>query len=77
VHFAIREGANVLVVDENNRATELYDLASDPRQSDNRIEDPEQRGRVSAMLEKYLRHNDRDDHSFSEPRTTPVLQPVE
>ena len=66
----LREGDYVLVVDEEQRATELYDLATDPAQTRNLIDDARQRNRVDRMRRTFLYFHDRDKTTFSEPRTT-------
>jgi arylsulfatase A-like enzyme len=73
---AIRRGDWVLLVDRNNEATELYDLATDIGQERNRIAEPEQADRLAAMREEFLRYNDHDD-TTREPRTTPAFRATE
>lgn len=70
---AIREGRWVLVVDHDNKATELYDLVADPGQQRNRIAEPALAARIARMRARFLRHNDHVD-STREPRTTPVYR---
>ena len=67
---AIREGSMVLVVDRENEATELYDLATDIGQERDLIADPKHRDTVVRLRAKFLRYNDHDDETFDEPRTT-------
>lgn len=73
---AIRQGDSVLVVDKTNAATELYNLARDPDQSVNLIDEPGQQERIAALRAKFLKYNDHDDTTFDEPRTTPVYTPA-
>lgn len=70
---AIREGSMVLLVDRNNNATELYDLATDVGQEKNLIGDPQHKELVERLRARFLRYNDHKDDTFDEPRTTPVL----
>lgn len=70
---AIREGDLVLVIDETRTPVELYDLGVDPSQSDNLIEDPERRSTIERLRQRFLEHNDRDNSTFHEPRTTAPL----
>ncbi|MEO0997507.1 MAG: arylsulfatase, partial [Pseudomonadota bacterium] len=70
---AIRHGDHVLVVDEHGRATELYDLRSDPQQAHDMIGEPAHAARAETLRRTFLRHNDRDAASFDEPRTTAVV----
>lgn len=74
-HGAIRQGRFVLMIDEHNTATELYDLQSDPGQSSNLIEEPEHEGRIETLRATFIRHNDHDDTTFDEPRTTAPYRP--
>ncbi|MCA1733589.1 MAG: hypothetical protein LC732_08295, partial [Acidobacteria bacterium] len=67
---AIREGSMVLLVDRKNEATELYDLATDIGQERNLIADPKYADEVARLRAKFLEHNDHDDTTFDEPRTT-------
>jgi len=67
---AIRDGDLVLLVDKENKATELYDLATDIAQEHNLIEDPKYRDLVPRLRAKFLKYNDHDDETFDEPRTT-------
>lgn len=67
---AIREGGLVLVVDRNNRATELYDLSTDLAQEHNLIDEEKYRDTVARLHKKFLTYNDHDDTTFDEPRTT-------
>lgn len=66
---AIRRGSWVLLVDHDNKATELYDLATDIGQEHDLIHDPSQAKRVAGMRAEFLRYNDHDDTTW-EPRTT-------
>ena len=68
---AIRRGRHVLVVDRNNEATELYDLAADPAQERNLITDRAHARLVADLKAEFLRHNDHQD-ATREPRTTRV-----
>jgi len=70
---AIRRGQYVLVIDEHRQATELYDLARDPAQTENLIGEATHAPLVDELRRIYLRHRDRDTTTFDEPRTTPVL----
>ena len=67
---AIRDGDLVLLVDKENKATELYDLATDIAQEHNLIEEPKYRDLVPRLRAKFLKYNDHDDETFDEPRTT-------
>ncbi|UZJ44003.1 arylsulfatase [Marinimicrobium sp. C6131] len=69
---AIREGDWVLVVDKDNRATELYNLKNDLAQEYNLIDDKRYRNKVRYLKEKFLTYNDHDDDTV-EPRSTQVL----
>lgn len=69
---AIREGDWVLVVDKDNRATELYNLKNDLAQEHNLIDDKRYRNKVRYLKEKFLTYNDHDDDTV-EPRSTQVL----
>jgi hypothetical protein len=71
---AIREGDMVLMVDRENEATELYDLGADLAQANNLIGNPEYAQLVARLQAKFLLHNDHDDATFGEPRTTAVLR---
>jgi arylsulfatase A-like enzyme len=68
---AIREGSIVLLVDKENKATELYDLATDIGQEQNLIEDPKHKDLVARLHAKFLKYNDHNNETFDEPRTTP------
>ena len=72
---AIREGDMVLVVDRENQATELYDLSNDLSQEINLINRPEHAPLIARLRATFLIHNDHDDATFDEPRTTKVFQP--
>lgn len=71
---AIREGNWVLLVNRRNEATELYDLSTDLLEETNLRDTLECADRVTRMREKFLKYNDHDDATFTEPRTTPVLR---
>jgi arylsulfatase A-like enzyme len=73
---AIREGGYVLLIDEFNEATELYDLESDPGQTRDLIATEEHRALVEHLRTRFVLHNDHDDHTFDEPRTTPAYTPA-
>jgi arylsulfatase A-like enzyme len=66
---AVREGSMVLVVDKNNEATELYDLATDLGQKNNLIDAAIHRETVARLRKKFLTYNDHKDDTV-EPRTT-------
>lgn len=66
---AIREGDLVLVVDRNNRATELYDLSSDIAQENNLIDQEEYKETIERLHAKFLKYNDHIDETVT-PRTT-------
>ena len=68
---AIREGSIVLLVDKENKATELYDLATDIGQEKNLIADPKHKDLVTRLHAKFLKYNDHNNETFDEPRTTP------
>jgi arylsulfatase A-like enzyme len=70
---AIREGSLVLLVDKDNKATELYDLSTDIAQARDLIADPKYREVVTRLHAKFLKYNDHDDKTFDEPRTTPLV----
>ncbi len=70
---ALRKGSWVLVVDEHNEATELYNLEADPSQAQNLVDLPEHAARIEQMREEFLRYNDHDNATFDEPRTTSVI----
>lgn len=70
---ALRKGSWVLVVDEHNEATELYDLEADPVQARNLIDAPAHAERVEQMLAEFLRYNYHDNSTFDEPRTTSIV----
>jgi arylsulfatase A-like enzyme len=67
---AIREGDLVLVVDNTNQATELYDLSTDLAQENNLIAKRKYRDTVSRLHRKFLTYNNRDSKDLGEPRTT-------
>ncbi len=66
---AIREGDLVLVVDKNDEATELYDLANDLAQEHNLIDDKKYQKTIARLHKKFLTYNDHNDDTI-EPRTT-------
>lgn len=70
---AIREGSLVLLVDKDNKATELYDLSTDIAQEHNLIAVPKYGDVVTRLRAKFLKHNDHDNKTFDEPRTTPPV----
>jgi arylsulfatase A-like enzyme len=70
---AIREGSLVLVVDKNNQATELYDLATDLAQKNNLIDAAVHRETVDRLRRKFLTYNDHKDDTV-EPRTTEAFR---
>lgn len=71
---AIREGDLVLVVDRNNEATELYDLAEDLGQEKNLIEEKEYEETISRLRKKFLKYNSHDNDIIT-PRTTKPYVP--
>ena len=71
---AIREGNMVLLVDKDNKATELYDLSKDIAQEHNLIADPKYTDEVTRLRAKFLKYNDHNDKTFDEPRTTPPFR---
>ncbi|NMH61487.1 sulfatase family protein [Alteromonas ponticola] len=71
---AIREGSLVLVVDEHNEATELYDLATDLEQQNNLIDNQRYQSEITRLKAKFLRYNDHDNNTLDEPRTTAVYK---
>jgi len=73
---AIRRNQYVLVIDEHREATELYDLALDPAQTENLIGEPSKALLIEKLRQIYLRHRDRDTTTFDEPRTTPVVEAI-
>jgi arylsulfatase A-like enzyme len=73
---AIRQGDYVLMIDKDNEATELYDLANDQAQANNLIEQPEYGDLIGILRERFIRHNDHDSNTFHEPRTTPAFVPA-
>lgn len=74
---AIRDGSMVLLVDKEDKATELYDLANDIAQERNLIADPKHSELVARLHAKFLRYNDHNDKTFDEPRTTPRVMGTE
>jgi hypothetical protein len=70
---AIRSGSLVLLVDHDNKATELYDLATDLAQRHDRIREPGRANLVEKLRGQFLRYNDHNDRT-REPRTTPVFR---
>ncbi|MDX1761882.1 MAG: sulfatase-like hydrolase/transferase, partial [Christiangramia sp.] len=66
---AIREGDLVLMVDRDNKATELYNLADDLGQENNLIEDDSYSDTIQRLKEKFLKYNDHVIETI-EPRTT-------
>lgn len=66
---AIREGDLVLIVDRNNQATELYDLAKDLGQKNNLINEKSYQKTIDRLHKKFLKFNDHDNNTV-EPRTT-------
>ncbi|WP_432800016.1 sulfatase family protein [Poriferisphaera sp. WC338] len=67
---AIRQDDWVLLVDRENKATELYDLKNDIGQKKNLINESDHKQRIIRMKKLFLRHNDHKDQTFNEPRTT-------
>jgi arylsulfatase A-like enzyme len=72
---AIREGNLVLVVDRENKATELYDLSTDLAQEHNLIAEPKYSAEVTRLRAKFLKYNDHDNKTLDEPRTTTPFRP--
>ena len=70
---AIRDDEWVLVVDAEERPSELYNLADDPQQRDNLIGRTDKAALVAELRATFLEHHDRDSSTFEEPRTTPVV----
>ncbi|WP_089665710.1 sulfatase-like hydrolase/transferase [Gramella sp. MAR_2010_147] len=70
---AIRQGDLVLVVDRDNKATELYDLSNDLSQEQNLIEDENYSETVKRLRTKFLKYNDHDTETI-EPRTTKAFK---
>lgn len=70
---ALREGDLVLVVDRNEEATELYDLANDLGQENNLIENEQYQDTITRMRQKFLQYNDHDNETI-EPRTTKAFK---
>lgn len=75
---AIRMGDWKLMLNRQEQATELYDLAEDLRETRNLIEDPGQQPRIREMMSAYhqIRHNNerstpRVDYSRKRKRTKP------
>ena len=66
---AIREGDWVLLVDRNNKATELYNLKDDLAQEINLIDNPEYKEMIVRLKTKFLTYNDHNNETM-EPRTT-------
>ena len=71
---AIREGSLVLVVDEHDKATELYDLSNDLAQEHNLIDQPAYKDTVARLREKFLTYNDHNSDTLDEPRTTKAFR---
>lgn len=59
----------VLMVDRENKATELYDLSIDLGQNNNLINDTEYSELVKRLKAKFLKYNDHNIETI-EPRTT-------
>lgn len=70
---AIRQGKWVLLVDRENRATELYDLDNDLAQERNMIDLPEHEALVKELHARFLRHNDHNN-ATRDPRTTEAFR---
>ena len=66
---AIREGNWVLMVNRENKATELYNLKSDLVQETNLIDRPEYLTIIKRLRDIFLMHNDHKNDT-QEPRTT-------
>lgn len=66
---AIREGDWVLMVNRENKATELYNLKNDLAQEKNLIENAEYQTKIIRLCETFLKHNDHRNET-QEPRTT-------
>ncbi|MBC9797009.1 sulfatase-like hydrolase/transferase [Sinomicrobium weinanense] len=70
---AIREGSLVLVVDRDNKATELYDLSKDLGQENNLIGEEAYKETVARLHQKFLKYNDHDNATVN-PRTTKTFR---
>ena len=70
---AIREGDWVLLVNRENKATELYNLKKDLAQEINLIEIPKNKELIERLKAKFLKHNDHKNET-REPRTTKVFR---
>ncbi|NQU85206.1 MAG: arylsulfatase [Mariniphaga sp.] len=70
---AIREGNWVLLVDRENKATELYNLKTDLAQEINLIEKKEHEDLIKRLRETFLKHNDHINET-QEPRTTKAFR---
>lgn len=66
---AIREGDWVLLVNRDNEATELYNLATDLAQENNVIDEAENQALKDRLHATFLEHNDHRNET-QEPRTT-------
>ena len=60
----------VLLVDRNNEATELYDLSTDISQEMDLISEKKYKKLIERLRATFVKHNDHDDTTFDEPRTT-------
>lgn len=70
---AIRQDNWVLVVDRENKATELYNLKEDLQQKNNLIDAAEHQELIEELKTTFLKHNDHNDKTL-EPRTTVAYQ---
>ena len=73
---AIREGDWVLLVDRENKATELYNLKTDLAQENNLIENSGNKELIERLKTKFLKHNDHKNET-QEPRTTEAFHIIE
>ncbi|TLX75766.1 arylsulfatase [Labilibacter sediminis] len=70
---AIRKDNWVLLVNRENKATELYNLKTDLAQETNLIESPEHSDLIQKLHNTFLTHNDHKNETL-EPRTTKAFK---
>lgn len=70
---AIREGDWVLLVNRENKATELYNLEKDIQQEHNLIDERQYKELINRLRNKFLKYNDHKDETL-EPRTTKAFR---